>query len=83
MMANKMPVWVTYALDPSVRHRGLKVAFLVGSILNAINQGDSLFKGIGIDWFKIVLTYLVPYCVATYGAVSFRLDQDKKLKSGS
>jgi hypothetical protein len=23
---------------------------------------------------KVVLTYIVPYCVATYGAVAFRLD---------
>ena len=83
MTPSKVPVWMSYAMDPNVRRRGLKVALLVGSILNIINQGDSLFKGIGIDWFKIALTYLVPYCVATYGAVSFRLDQEKKLKSGS
>ena len=26
-----------------------------------------------IDWIKILLTFAVPYCVSTYGAVSYRL----------
>ncbi len=31
-----------------------------------------------INWFKIVLTYLVPYAVSTYGAVSFQLRAAKR-----
>ena len=46
----------------------------VGSILNLINQGDALFSGRRLDWLKLALTYIVPYCVATYGAVAFRLE---------
>ena len=41
---------------------------------NLINQGDALFSGRHIDLLKLVLTYIVPYCVATYGAVAFRLE---------
>ena len=42
-------------------------------MLNLINQGDALFSGIPVDFTKIALTFAVPYCVATYGAVSYRL----------
>ena len=49
------------------------MALVVGTILNLINQGDALLGGGPLDWTKIVLTFAVPYCVATYGAVSYRL----------
>jgi hypothetical protein len=47
----------------------------VGTILNFINQGDALLGAASINWFKVVLTYLVPYAVCTYGAVSFQIRQ--------
>ncbi|WP_378212877.1 nitrate/nitrite transporter NrtS [Aquicoccus sp. G2-2] len=46
------------------------MAFLVGTVLNLINQGDQLVNSGSINLAKCLLTYLVPYCVATYGAVS-------------
>jgi hypothetical protein len=52
--------------------RGLKTGLFVGTILVAINQGDMILSGqldASAAW-KIPLTYLVPYCVATYGAVA-------------
>lgn len=51
----------------------MAVALVVGAILNAINQGDVLLGSGEIDWVKIILTFAVPYFVATYGAVSYRL----------
>jgi hypothetical protein len=48
---------------------------IVGTILNLINQGDALFSGGHLNLTKIILTYAVPYCVATYGAVSYRLSK--------
>ena len=44
-------------------------ALVVGSILTAINHGDAILIG---DWpplLKVFLTYCVPYCVTTWGAV--------------
>jgi len=37
-----------------------------------LNQGDILFAGNWQDplYWKIPLTYSVPFCVATYGALS-------------
>jgi len=56
-----------------VPRRSLIVALIVGTILNLINQGDALLSGAHLDFAKIILTFAVPYCVATYGAVSYRL----------
>jgi hypothetical protein len=56
-----------------VPRRSLLVGVVVGTILNLINQGDAVVAGRRPDLLKLLLTYLVPYCVATYGAVSFRL----------
>jgi len=62
------------AIAPGVLRRSLAAAVIVGTVLNLINQGDALFAGKALDWLKVALTYIVPYCVATYGAVAFRLD---------
>ena len=53
--------------------RSFFVAVVVGTILNLINQGDAIFAGADLQITKLLLTYAVPYCVATYGAVSLRL----------
>jgi hypothetical protein len=58
------------AFRPDIVRRSLIVAFLVGTVLNLINQGDQLVNSGSINLAKCLLTYLVPYCVATYGAVS-------------
>jgi len=60
-----------------VPRRSFWVAVAVGTILNLINQGDRLLAGQPLDIAKLVLTYLVPYFVATYGAVSFRLQAQR------
>jgi hypothetical protein len=57
-----------------VPRRSFKVALVVGTVLTAINQGDRLLASEGVDFTKVLLTYLVPYCVATYGAVTARMD---------
>lgn len=59
-------------LPRTARRRSLLVALVVGSILNLINQGDALLGLTSINWLKIGLTYLVPYAVSTYGAVSYQ-----------
>ncbi len=52
--------------------RSLKVAAVVGTILVAINQGDALLAGTLATnaWWKIPMTYCVPYCVSTYACVA-------------
>ena len=65
-------VWVCATSD-GVPRRSLWVALSVGTILNLINQSDALVAGRPLDLVKLALTYLVPYFVCTYGAVSLRL----------
>jgi len=49
-----------------VMGNALKIALVVGSLLNAINQGEDILGG-SVSWGHFVLNYLVPFCVATYG----------------
>jgi hypothetical protein len=60
-------------VSDGVPRRSFLVALIVGTILNLINQGDALFGASHLNLTKIILTFAVPYCVATYGAVSYRL----------
>ena len=55
----------------------LRVALVVGTVLNVINQGDALLSGGPIVWWKLGLTYVVPYCVSTYGAVTARMRAER------
>ena len=64
-------------MSGGIPRRSLAVAIVVGTVLNLINQGDALLAGQSINVLKLLLTYLVPYCVATYGAVSFELAQQR------
>jgi hypothetical protein len=57
--------------------RSLMVAVLIGTILNAINQGPELVAGQHVSILKVLLTYAVPFCVASYGAyAAFRQRAD-------
>lgn len=64
---------LAYSLSDGTPRRAFWVALTVGSVLNLINQGDALLGGFSINWWKLILTYLVPYAVSTYGAVSYRM----------
>ena len=68
-------IWL-YVTTEGVPRRSAIVATVVGTVLNLINQGDAIFTGGRINWLKVALTYAVPYCVSTYGAVSYRLTTD-------
>lgn len=65
-------LWCSLRYRPMIL-RSAKVALVVGTILTALNQGDQI-AGITAPsswlWWKVGLTYLVPYCVVTYGSLS-------------
>jgi hypothetical protein len=63
------------SLSEGVPFRSGCVALVVGTILNLINQGDAILGLTSINWIKVFLTYLVPYAVSTYGAVSDRMSR--------
>lgn len=63
--------WIAVACQPAIVCRSLRVAAVVGTLLVVINYSDRALAGnLGrADWAKMLLTYLVPYGVATYAAV--------------
>lgn len=46
----------------------LKVAAVVGLLLNAINQGGRILQGDAPQWGQLLLNFVVPYCVSSYSA---------------
>jgi hypothetical protein len=74
MSARASTAYAIASSSPVIR-LALRTSLLVGSLLNVINQGDALFGAGSVHWFKLGLTYLVPYCVATYSATSITLSR--------
>ncbi|NMM27771.1 MAG: nitrate/nitrite transporter NrtS [Glaciimonas sp.] len=68
------------ACSARIAHSALRVALVVGTVLNLVNQSGVILVGIGISWFHLLLNYFVPYCVASYSAakneITKREDED-------
>jgi hypothetical protein len=62
-----------WCVSEGVPRRSFFIALIVGTILNLINQGDALLGEGHLNVAKVILTFAIPYCVATYGAVSYRM----------
>ena len=56
-----------YFTNRGVMKRAFMVAVIVGTILNIINQGSNLLTH-DVVWWKVILTYIVPYCVSSYSS---------------
>jgi len=50
--------------------KAIFTALVVGTILTAINHGDVILAGFTPPVWKMALTYCVPYCVTTGGAIT-------------
>lgn len=66
---------INIALEKGIVISSLKVALVVGCILNMINQGNHLVSMSfeSINWFKLGLTFTVPYMVSTYASVRVKM----------
>jgi hypothetical protein len=61
--------------------RAIKVALVVGPILIIINHHDALLR-LELHrhlYFKIILTFLVPYCVSAYSSAQAYCADDLRL----
>jgi len=60
-------------IDRRLLRQSIRASLVVGTLLVALNQGDLIARG-SFDWAhsypKVVLTYLVPFLVSTYGALA-------------
>jgi hypothetical protein len=60
-------------IDRAMLRRSAIVAALVGTVLVLLNQGDVVMGPGPLPpslYWRIPATYLVPFCVATYGALA-------------
>ncbi len=64
--------FVAIARRPAIVRRAARVAAVVGTILAIINHAPALLAGTFdlVHAAQTLLTYLVPYCVATWSAVA-------------
>lgn len=65
--ANK-PSWFELLFSPEQVKRSLIMSFIVGSILNLINQGHLISTPEQISGINLLLTYMVPYFVSSVAA---------------
>ena len=56
-----------------ITRSSLRIALLVGTVLNLINQSGTWLYGDDLQVGHLMLNYFVPYCVASYSAVRTRM----------
>lgn len=66
-----MNIWFQIALKRGVSVRAIKTSVYVGTLLVIINQGSLIIRqGFTPEiCVKILLTYILPYCVSTCASV--------------
>ncbi|GHO47722.1 nitrate/nitrite transporter NrtS [Ktedonospora formicarum] len=70
---------IVYSLERDTIMRSLKAALVIGTLLGLINHGQALVSS-HFTWSELVpllITYLVPFCVTTYGQVQGKRQRDR------
>ena len=72
---SKYKIYFAIFCDIEILIKSIKIALVVGTILNFINQGDKLINldFENINYFKSLLTYIVPFIVSSYTALSIKI----------
>jgi hypothetical protein len=72
-------IFVSYCIERDTLVRSIKTALVVGTILALINHGQDMLSGeFSWRWMApMLLTYLVPFSVATYGQVQGKRQRDR------
>ena len=66
MHSFKLAVWD----NKKTQLKSIRVGLVVGLLLNIINNGDDFLDEMNIEYLKIGLTFLTPYCVSIFSLVS-------------
>jgi len=60
----------------------LKVSAVVGTVLNLLNNGPAWWHGDAVSLWRVLLNYVVPYCVSSYSAARNQVDAARRLGAG-
>ncbi|MBM1634723.1 nitrate/nitrite transporter NrtS [Sulfitobacter mediterraneus] len=77
-ISRKRPDWPSLLFGDGTPHKAAVTALIVGTLLTAINHGDLILAGQFPPFLKVLLTYCVPYCVTTWGAVTGKIAQAER-----
>lgn len=55
-------------LQPRIARSALKVSLVVGTLLNVINNGEQLWTQHSVNYWRVALNFIVPFCVSSYSA---------------
>ena len=69
MLIKRINNFAELAFGGGTFFKAIKTAFVVGTLLIGINHGDGIIQGNLPDTWKITLTFFVPFCVTTWGAI--------------
>jgi hypothetical protein len=73
---------IKHAFERTCVLRSVKIALVVGTVLALVNHSDAILGGsIGsADAARILLTYFVPYTVATVGSAAQAVEMEEKIR---
>jgi len=63
--------------------RAIKISVIVGSILCIINQWEAVIGEADLNILKLILTYIVPFCVSSYSTAATLSDQIRLFEGDS
>lgn len=71
-----MRTYIEISFQKKIASTALKVAIVVGTLLNLINQWTAIttFDFEHISFAKLLLTYCVPYLVSTFSAAHAKIN---------
>lgn len=64
------------AMSAPIPRNSLKIALVVGGLLNLINHGHAFFGPEVVSKPHVLLNFIVPYCVASYSAARNIVDRN-------
>lgn len=84
-LSRSLHTWVVYGLEYDTIVRSLKAALVIGTLLGLINHGQALVSGHFTrgELIPLLVTYLVPFGVTTYGQVQGKRQRDQLWASKS
>lgn len=59
---------LAHGFSQPILSNSIKIALVVGTMLNTINQGESIVVEGDVHWGSFLLNYMIPFCVSCYSA---------------